>query len=75
MVGQGGNPDQLDAIGGWSQRFEELYGRIAGHFARSEARLRVKRYLFGLLGAVERKNGWQLAEATGETDRRVPNAF
>lgn len=68
MVAQDGNPDQLDAIGGWSQRFEELYGRIAGHFARSEARLRVKRYLFGLLGVVERKNGWQLAEATGEAN-------
>ena len=29
----------------------------------------MKRYLLGLLGRVERKNnGWQLAEAIGETD-------
>ncbi len=27
-----------------------------------------KRYLLGLLGRVERKNGWQLAEAIGERD-------
>jgi SRSO17 transposase len=47
---------------------EELQRRIAGRFARSEARERVKRYLLGLLGREERKNGWQLAEAIAETD-------
>jgi SRSO17 transposase len=56
------------AIGGWSEAVEELHRRIAGRFARSEARERVKRYLLGLLGRVERKNGWQLAEVIGETD-------
>jgi SRSO17 transposase len=68
MVAQDTIPEQLDAVGGWSERFEELYGRIAGHFARSESRHRAKRYLLGLLDRVERKNGWQLAEATGETN-------
>ena len=56
------------AVGGWREALEELHRRIAGHFARSEARERVKRYLVGLLGRVERKNGWQLAEAIGEND-------
>ena len=56
------------AIGGWSEALEALHRRIAGRFARSEARERVKRYLLGLLGRVERKNGRQLAEAIGETD-------
>lgn len=37
---------------------EELHRPIAGRFARSEARERVKRYLVGLLGRVERKNGF-----------------
>jgi len=60
---------QLFAAGGrWSHRLEELHGRIAHRFARSEARERVLRYLSGLLGRIERKNGWQLAEAIGETD-------
>lgn len=68
MVAQGGSAQQLDAVGRYSERFEELYGRIAGRFSRSESRHRVKRYLFGLLDRVERKNGWQLAEATGETN-------
>ncbi len=44
-----------------------LHGRIAGRFRRSETRGRAKRYLVGLLGRVERKNGWQLAEYIGES--------
>src|SRR5215208_652067 len=56
------------AVGRWSKALEELHGRIAHRFARSEARERVRRYLRGLLGRAERKNGWQLAEAIGETD-------
>ena len=39
---------------------------MAGRFARPEVRARARRYLAGLLGRVERKNGWQLAEALGE---------
>ena len=66
MLAQDGPVDP--AIGGWSEALEELHRRIAGRFARSEARERVKRYLVGLLGRVERKNGWQIAEAIGEKD-------
>jgi SRSO17 transposase len=33
-----------------------------------ELRWRARSYLVGLLGPVERKNGWQLAEAAGEAD-------
>ena len=56
------------AVGRWSETLEELHGRIAHRFARSEARERVKRYLLGLLGRIERKNGWQMAEAMGDPD-------
>lgn len=56
------------AIGDWSKAFGELPRRIGHRFCRSEARERVRRYLLGLLGRVERKNGWQLAEAIGERD-------
>jgi hypothetical protein len=45
------------AIGGWSKALGELHRRIGHHFARSEVRERVRRYLVGLLGRVERKNG------------------
>src|SRR5258708_5679661 len=43
-----------------------VHARIAPRFRRREARERARRYLLGLLGRSERKNGWQLAEALGE---------
>lgn len=52
----------------WSSIFTDLYERIACRFARTEVRERLRRYLFGLLDRVERKNGWQLAEAIGDAD-------
>ena len=56
MVAQDGTVNP--AIGGWSEALEELHQRIATRFARSEASERVKRYLTGFLGRVERNNGW-----------------
>jgi SRSO17 transposase len=47
-------------------RLASVPARIAPHFRRREARERARRYLQGLLVHVERKNGWQLAEALGE---------
>jgi SRSO17 transposase len=46
--------------------WKDLHARIGRRFARSEARERAGRYLAGLLERIERKNGWQLAEAMGE---------
>lgn len=54
-------------MGRWSQGLDEVQSRIGSRFARAEVRERVGRYLVGLLDRVERKNGWQLAEAIGET--------
>ena len=55
-----------DTIARWSEILNVLHQRIAHRFARVEVRERVRRYLVGLLECVERKNGWQLAEAIGE---------
>ena len=46
---------------------DALHGRIAPRFRRAEARARARRYLDGLLGPIERKNGWQMAEYLDET--------
>jgi len=62
--------DPWRGIGRWVDAVTELHGRIAHRFARSEVRDRARRYLVGLLERVERKNGWQLAEAIGETGPR-----
>ncbi len=43
-----------------------LLGRVGPRFGRVEPRRRAAAYLQGLLAPVERKNGWQLAEAAGD---------
>ena len=58
--------DVLEEALDWEAGLQELHGRIAGRFSRSESRQRVLAYLQGLLGSVERKNGWQLAEYAGD---------
>jgi len=45
---------------------DQLHERIAGRFARSEPRSRVREYVSGLVTGLERKNGWTLAEWAGE---------
>jgi hypothetical protein len=57
-----GSPDA------WDEAFAAFHARFAPFFYRREVRERSARYLRGLLGPVERKNGWQLAEAVGEAD-------
>ena len=54
------------AIAHYAHFWDEVHERIAPRFARAEVRERARRYLSGLLDRVERKNGWQLAEAIGE---------
>jgi SRSO17 transposase len=53
-------------VGGWRAELERLLARFGRLFARAEPRGQAGRYLEGLLGPVERKNGWQLAEAIGD---------
>jgi SRSO17 transposase len=57
----------LAEVEGWAAQFERLLERIGPRFARPEVRRRVAGFLRGLLGDVERKNGWQLAEHARET--------
>ena len=62
-------PDEaiaLTQIGAWQEELGALHRRIAARFRRPEVRDRVGRYLSGLLGPVERRNGWQVAEQVGE---------
>ena len=53
-------------VGEWAAGIDDVVERIAGRFGRSEPRRRAAAYLRGLLSRVERKNGWQLAEAAGD---------
>jgi SRSO17 transposase len=60
--------EQEEAASRWAQCLDEVHARIGPRFARSEQRHRARAYLQGLLSPIERKNGWQLAEAAGEAN-------
>jgi SRSO17 transposase len=62
----------LEEVQAWAAGLEALHARIAGRFTRAEPRRRALAYLRGLLGNVDRKNGWQLAEHAGE---RTPDGM
>ncbi|WP_372462427.1 IS701 family transposase [Rhodococcus pyridinivorans] len=51
----------------WSAGFTAFCSRFAHRFSRVESRRRMVAYVRGLLAEVERKNGWTLAEAAGDT--------
>ena len=50
----------------WAAGLEALMERVDARFSRSEPRRRARAYVRGLLAPLERKNGWQLAEAAGD---------
>jgi SRSO17 transposase len=56
----------LEEVASWEAGLEALHSKIAFRFSRREPRQRSLAYLKGLLGPVERKNGWQLAEHLGD---------
>ena len=58
--------EQMAEIAVWREELNALHARIARHFQRPEVRARAGKFLAGLLDPLERRNGWQLAEALGE---------
>ncbi|MFT3767888.1 MAG: IS701 family transposase [Minicystis sp.] len=59
---------KLDAFG---EDFAAFHARFASLFVRSEPREKAVQYVRTLMGPVERRNGWQMAEAMGD---RGPDA-
>jgi SRSO17 transposase len=53
-------------VSAWQDGLAGLKARLGGLFGRRDARRQAGMYLEGLLSALERKNGWQLAEAIGD---------
>ena len=50
----------------WSGEFDAMWRLAGAGFPRRDTRRRGEQYVRGLLGRVERKNGWQVAEYVGE---------
>jgi SRSO17 transposase len=63
-----GSAVRTEDVQAWGQQLDELARRIGSRFPRSETRDRVRSYLIGLLGPVQRKNAWQVAEQIGDAD-------
>jgi SRSO17 transposase len=55
-----------EVLWSWLAGLDDLFARVAGRFGRVEPRRQARMYLMGLLAPLERKNGWQLAEAAGD---------
>ena len=50
-----------------SEEFNDLMSRLAPAFASNPGFNNAKDYIKGLMGSIERKNGWQMAEYLGST--------
>ena len=50
----------------WNSELESLFSRLGGIFYRTESKRHAEQYLRGLLAPLARKNGWTIAEYTGE---------
>lgn len=57
---------EVQELASWAEAFEAFHARFADLFCRQEPREQSRKYLRALLSVVERKNGWQLAEAGGD---------
>ena len=54
------------ALARWQEQFDEVFGRVAGRFARVELRRRARAFVRGLLADLPRKNCWTIAEHAGD---------
>jgi SRSO17 transposase len=59
----------------WEEEFRRVTARIEPLFYRTESRAHAERYLRGLLAPLERKNGWTIAEHTGEKEPKALQRF
>jgi SRSO17 transposase len=65
----------LVEVEGWAGALEELVAGLASRFCREAGVRRALSYLRGLLAPLERKNGWQLAEAAGDVSPAAMQDF
>lgn len=65
----------LVEVAGWAGALEKLVAGLASRFYREAGVRRALSYLRGLLAPLERKNGWQLAEAAGDVSPAAMQEF
>jgi SRSO17 transposase len=55
----------------WDQEFRDVCTRLDGLFYRTDSRVHARRYVRGLLAPLERKNGWTIAEYSGDPEPKA----
>jgi SRSO17 transposase len=64
-----------DDLNVWEEEFRRVMERVSPLFYRTESRAHAERYVRGLLAPLERKNGWTIAEHTGEKEPKALQRF
>lgn len=60
-----------DDLAVWDQEFRDVCARLDGLFYRTDSRAHAQHYLRGLIAPLERKNGWTIAEYSGNPEPKA----
>lgn len=60
-----------DDLAVWDQEFQEVCARLDGLFYRTDSRAHARHYVRGLIAPLERKNGWTIAEYSGDPEPKA----
>jgi SRSO17 transposase len=60
-----------DDLAVWDQEFRDVCTRLDGLFYRTDSRAHARHYVRGLLAPLERKNGWTIAEYSGNPEPKA----
>lgn len=71
--------ERADAAGGvtredlavWDEEFGDVCTRLDGLFYRTDSRAHARHYVRGLIAPLERKNGWTIAEYSGDPEPKA----
>jgi SRSO17 transposase len=55
----------------WDQEFRDVCARLDGLFYRTDSRAHARHYVRGLIAPLERKNGWTIAEYSGDPEPKA----
>jgi SRSO17 transposase len=62
-------------LAAWDEEFRAICTRAGSLFYRTDSRAHAERYLRGLLAPLERKNGWTIAEYSGQREPKALQRF
>ncbi|ADJ48794.1 transposase [Amycolatopsis mediterranei S699] len=58
-------------LAAWDQEFRDVCARLDGLFYRTDSRAHARHYVRGLIAPLERKNGWTIAEYSGNPEPKA----